>query len=138
VAKAGASQLGRCDRHRRWRRNPDIALAILRGDIFGRLGAIAELGPQPVDQKVDVAIGRVGFRRGDLIKQTAAPHQPMRVAREGEQQSALVAGELDGLAVAAREQAGFVEDQISEGEILRFAHSKLRRRLPTVQPTNTA
>jgi hypothetical protein len=51
----------------------------------------------------------------------------MRVAREGKQQRTLASGELDGLALAPCEQAGVINDQITEGEVLRLAHSKSYR-----------
>src|SRR5882757_11116042 len=86
------------------------------------IGVITKLCPQPIDQKVDVAIGRAGAPRGDLVEQAAAAHETTRVAGEGEQQGPLVPGELYRLAVPAREEAGLVEDHVSEAQIFCFAH----------------
>nr|WP_271582829.1 hypothetical protein [Bradyrhizobium sp. CCBAU 45389] len=110
------------DRSGRRCSNPDIAFAILRGDVLWRSGTVAKLGPHPVYQKVDVAIGNVRFG-GELVKQSATAHEAMWIAREGQQQCALVSGELDRLLVTAREEARLVKDQISKAEIWHFVHS---------------
>jgi len=98
---------------RRRRGDPDISLAILGPDEGGRSRVVAQLRPQPVHEEVDITVRSLLVLRFDLVEQVAAAQKTLRIARQDEQERPFVAGERDLRAVTDREQAGFVENQIT-------------------------
>lgn len=64
------------------RRDPDVALAILCGDVAWHARAVAELGPETVDEEIDIAVGEVGALIGDDVEDLAAARKAVRILDE--------------------------------------------------------
>jgi hypothetical protein len=127
---ADRGRIGSGGNGRQTRRDPDVALAILRGDESWGPRAVAELGTQAVDKEVDIAVGRVGLGRRDRVEQLAALHQAVRVPGKHEKEGALAARESDLLPVAMREQAGLVQHDIPQHPSADLRHPTLHPNLP--------
>src|SRR5690606_34810263 len=63
-------------------RDPDIAFAVSRGDEARRSRAVAELGPESVHEKVDVAVRDVGARMRDRVEDVAPAQEAVRALHE--------------------------------------------------------
>ncbi|MEI9902481.1 MAG: hypothetical protein WDN31_23020 [Hyphomicrobium sp.] len=72
-------------------RDPDISLAVLRGDKARIARAIAEALAQAVDQEVDVALAGVRSLATEMLGKLLAGLQLARAAREVQEQRALLA-----------------------------------------------